>query len=357
MNTKYKKLISWAGKSLLNWSMFWLALIGVVYAANTITTVTSQTISSGDSIWAGWYQSVNDKLINTYSKSEIDSKWYLIWHQDISGKANSSDVYSKTQVYTQTEINTLIDNLRTEINTPTWSTSSKPWTSCKDILNKWWSNGDWVYWIKTDSSAAYQVYCDMTTDWWGWTLIWQTNTRENSYSNWLVWTKNTNNCLDPWIETNIYCSIHDSRWLAVDYSSSIRFSNSTRTKWVKWSLPTGRTTSTLWNHSAWYTAVYNEASSNSELITVSSSWWSTSNCYQNKYWIMAINWHWWSYPAATLNWQWNTWWNDLCMAIEITWFSSSWWSYGWNWSDAPTSDTDWPNWSYNVTPKLSVWVK
>ncbi len=31
--------------------------------------------------------------------------------------------------------------------------------------------GDGVYWIKPDANAPFKVYCDMTTDWWGWTLV------------------------------------------------------------------------------------------------------------------------------------------------------------------------------------------
>ncbi len=47
------------------------------------------------------------------------------------------------------------------------------WNSCKDYLDKskslLWK--DWVYQIKLSSSIwSFSVYCDMTTDWWGWTL-------------------------------------------------------------------------------------------------------------------------------------------------------------------------------------------
>ena len=45
-----------------------------------------------------------------YSKSECDER-YLTRHQDISGKANVSDVYPKTFVYTKSEIDNKIGNL------------------------------------------------------------------------------------------------------------------------------------------------------------------------------------------------------------------------------------------------------
>ncbi len=47
--------------------------------------------------------------------------------------------------------------------------------TCKDYLDKsktlFWK--DWLYQIKPSSlTGSFQVYCDMTTDWWWWTLAW-----------------------------------------------------------------------------------------------------------------------------------------------------------------------------------------
>ncbi len=46
-----------------------------------------------------------------------------------------------------------------------------PEASCKRILQMGKSNWDGVYTINPTWTWAFQVYCDMTTDWGGWTLV------------------------------------------------------------------------------------------------------------------------------------------------------------------------------------------
>ncbi len=169
MKTKIQKLLRSTGKTMYTAVIFWITLFWVVYAANIIT-VTTQTISTWDSIWAGWYQSVNDRLL---------------WVE--SNKADKSNTYSKTEVYTKAEI----DELLTKI----WSVSTKPWLSCKDILLKWWNTWDWMYWVKSSwVSQAFQVYCDMTTDGWGWTRF---LVIDSSYT-WLEWVANSTEYVNNW---------------------------------------------------------------------------------------------------------------------------------------------------------------
>ena len=218
--------------SLKKWTLtavaFWVTIFWMVYAANIIS-VTTQTISTGDSIGAGWYQAVNDKLLNTYSKSdvytktEVNGKWYLTSHQDISNLATKTELGTKadsTSVYTKSETDSKYVKFWTTCTTSTvwimkydtvsksmhicldwkwiyfvssirlWEAESKPGLSCLDILNNWWNIWSGTYRIKPAwASSAFQAYCDMT-NWW-WTLVMKIKEWDTSLNYWSSYWTNT----------------------------------------------------------------------------------------------------------------------------------------------------------------------
>ena len=77
-----------------------------------------------------------------------------------------------------------------------WTSATDAWTSCKELLANW-VTASWVYWIKPWSIWTFQAFCDMSTDWWGWTNVWT-----NFWSiQWITasWSSPTN----TWTSANI----------------------------------------------------------------------------------------------------------------------------------------------------------
>lgn len=57
--------------------------------------------------------------------------------------------------------------------TGTTLVTSLPNTSCKRIRDIGSASGDAIYRIDPQGNGWFDVYCDMTTDWGGWTLVWR----------------------------------------------------------------------------------------------------------------------------------------------------------------------------------------
>lgn len=147
-------------------------------AYNTPETKTSQTLTIPNwtstlkatfTLWSDW-TTVN---LSSASESVSCNSWYYKNGTNCSTQWswNTTDWFTFKNTSWTTQYPTSCNNLLTVStwkNTLIWS----PWN---------WSNFvDWVYYIKPDSSDAFKVYCDMTTDWGGWTFVWKSTWSSNS---------------------------------------------------------------------------------------------------------------------------------------------------------------------------------
>ena len=166
---KYTKLL--VSILLSVWITSWL-----VFAWNGLQATDWDTLTAAK--WNELVTKVTGIETNTYTKTEIDNKWYLTsttwWWVQLSSTCTTSTPW----VMNYDSVNELMNIcLWWEWQTfasavKIWWDISKPWLSCKDILDKWWNIWDGIYWIKpTLTTSAIEVYCDMTNDWGGWTLV------------------------------------------------------------------------------------------------------------------------------------------------------------------------------------------
>ncbi len=83
------------------------------------------------------------------------------------------------------------NQLKAKIVTCSWKTEEEetttveaPAVSCKELKNRW-ENSNWVYKIYPNWTEI-DVYCDMTTDWGGWTLV-VAQYENNPITDWNQW--------------------------------------------------------------------------------------------------------------------------------------------------------------------------
>ena len=229
---------------------------------------------------------------------------------------------------------------------------------CDELHTAHGTLGDASYSIDPDGAggaAPFATFCDMTVDGGGWTLVGLVDGRHTMHAAWLVSAVNPAALETPAIPTASYASI-DAVYLAVNGSTDVRLGNATRTDWVKWPLPAGRTLATWWRHAAGRSTI---AGATQSAVTVTTSGGTTATCYQNVYGIMPFDMHGGSYPAASKNTTGNTSGNDSCLAIgtQISGVTADGFTQNGNGFDAPSDDATWPNTAYNVAPHVGVWLR
>jgi len=144
---------------------------------------------------------------------EIPSLWWVIDLQDVW-----IDVYSA---------------IIKEDDVITWSGTelaiSNPKANCKRLRQIKWSLASWKYVIDPRANGVwFEVYCDMETAWWGWTIVAKTWLETTATISWECWPSLSIPNLD---EEDMDYLIHCDVW------QEIFLVNQVNTWWVVWWSP------------------------------------------------------------------------------------------------------------------------
>ena len=204
------------------------------------------------------------------------------------------------------------------------------------------------YWIDVNGTPR-KLYCDMSMDKGGWTLIGKVAGRENRYQTWLISNTNAGELVNrqPVTGSPAHACI-DARQIASE-ATEICLSSHSSGRWVKSQISPLATAGTLFNHQAGPGTV-----TSSEHRKASGIGWNggSTRTYVNPYCMMGLSGHGGMYPHFGVNTAGNTAPSDYAMAVgahqsgTIVTPSGNWSGNGNGW-DAPDSETNWPNSSYN----------
>ncbi len=190
-----------------------------------------------------------------------------------------------------------------DINVVSWTWASLAATiynaSCKRIKEIGWNQWDGLYTISPSWTTSVQVYCDMTTDWWGWTLVWRSVTW---WSAWTFWYKS-------------------SRWSVTDDSqpyslgqTSLNFSEilyGTYNSWKTFGTDVFRNSWTMWGDTT------------AELMTTTKVLWSCTSPFTN----LLYAWH----KNLTTNFfLWANATTSSTIWLLPSWFTTTAWCAWWN---------------------------
>jgi len=133
----------------------------------------------------GWFNfNVSDPIVFSWSSSELKSEQELL---DFNERLKY--VYATTPTESFDKYVSILE--KDGLTSLKWFLTRKfkiqfrTYFNCKDILDDGLADGDRMYTIDPDGpewSPAYEVFCDMTTEGWGWTRVWDNHVTNGDFS-------------------------------------------------------------------------------------------------------------------------------------------------------------------------------